>query len=141
MGFLFHFFIPCLLLFLVYAGWRSVVRVQERRAAWASGLTAQGRVVRAWVTTRIVNNVPRYTHWHEYDFTTVDDRAVRFSESGGPRDRAEGERVLVHYTRENPERATAGEPTPGRDSAVLTYVLIILGVGFLVTLWAGVTYW
>jgi hypothetical protein len=139
--FWFHLCIVFLLLLFAFSGWRAVVRVQERRAAWGSGLTAQARVVRAWVTTRMVNNVPQRTYWHEYAFTTVDDRAVTFKESGGPRDRAEGEQVLVYYTRENPERGTAGEPNPGRDAANTGCILVLLGVGFLVTLWAGVTYW
>ncbi|MGW0764041.1 hypothetical protein [Streptomyces sp. NPDC002676] len=65
---------------------------QQRRAAWESGLTAQARAIRAWTTTRTVNNVPQRVQWHEYDYTTVDGRAVRFKESGGPRHRAEGDR-------------------------------------------------
>ncbi|MEU2061752.1 DUF3592 domain-containing protein [Streptomyces sp. NPDC013455] len=103
-----------------------VRRTRQRLAAWDSGFTARARVVRAWATSQVVNNAARRVQWHEYDFTTHDGRAVRFKESGGPADRAVGEEVLVHYTPQRPDRATAAEPRPGRDLAVTVVWLAVL---------------
>jgi hypothetical protein len=71
------FFVLLIIGFAV-AGYAVVRRTLQRRAAWESGLTAPARVVRAWQTTQMVNNVPRRVQWHEYDYTTRDGRAVRF---------------------------------------------------------------
>ncbi|MFG2355944.1 hypothetical protein [Streptomyces sp. NPDC048521] len=122
------------------AVWSAVAlvrRTRQRRAAWESGLTAQARVVRAWSTTQLVNNVARRVQWHEYDFTTQDGRAVRFKESGGPRDRTEGHQVLVHYAPHEPDKATASEPRPGRDMAITVVWLVVLAACaiFLVHEW------
>jgi hypothetical protein len=125
--FLFHILMPLLIAFLLWAAYALVRRTKERRAAWESGLTAQAGVVRAWVTTQMVNNVLRRTQWHEYEFTTADGRAVRFKESGGPTGRAEGDRTLVYYVHDDPEKATAGEPSPGKDTAGA-----VIGVGIMV---------
>ncbi|MFI7504654.1 DUF3592 domain-containing protein [Streptomyces sp. NPDC049687] len=111
------------------AGYAIVRRTLQRRAAWESGLTAPARVVRAWQTTQIVNNTARLVYWHEYDYTTRDGRAVRFTEGGGPRDRGVGDEVRVHYTAEEPERATASVPQAGRDTASMVFGLVVLGGG------------
>ncbi|WP_432133204.1 MULTISPECIES: hypothetical protein [unclassified Streptomyces] len=103
-----------------------VRRTRQRRAAWESGLTARARVVRAWVTTQMVNNVARRVQWHEYDYTTHAGAAVRFKESGGPNGRAVGEEVLVYYAPDAPDRATASEPQPGKDTAAMIFWLVIL---------------
>lgn len=81
----FHILFPALILVLIWAGYAIVRRSNERQAAWRSGLTAQARVVRAYVTVQVVNNIARRIQWHEYDFTTADRRAIRFKESGGRR--------------------------------------------------------
>ena len=125
------FFVLLIIGFAV-AGYAVVRRTLQRRAAWESGLTAPARVVRAWQTTQMVNNVPRRVQWHEYDYTTRDGRAVRFKEGGGPHDREAGDEVLVHYTAEDPERATASAPQPGKDTASMVFALVILGAGIVV---------
>ncbi|MEU0002957.1 DUF3592 domain-containing protein [Streptomyces sp. NPDC006314] len=126
-----------LLGFAIWSAVALVRRTRQRRAAWQSGLTAQARVVRAWCTTQLVNNVARRVQWHEYDFTTHDGRVVRFKESGGPHDRAEGQQVLVHYARHEPDKATASEPQPGKDmaSTVVWLVLLAACAIFLVHEW------
>ncbi|MGW0997628.1 hypothetical protein [Streptomyces sp. NPDC002520] len=118
-----------------------VRRTRQRRAAWESGLTAQARVVRAWVTTQFVDNVARRVQWHEYDYTTQDGRAVRFKEAGGPRDRAEGELVLVYYSPHEPDRATAGEPQAGKDAAsTAVWLVLLVAAGiFLIYEWASLS--
>ncbi|MEU6283799.1 DUF3592 domain-containing protein [Streptomyces sp. NPDC047028] len=115
-----------LLALFVCAGVALVRRTRQRREAWASGMTAQARVVRAWAATRVVNNVAQRVQWHEYDYTTADGRAVRFKESGGPRDRATGHTVLVHYAPHAPERATASEPQPGKDMTTTVVWLAVM---------------
>ncbi|MEW2130259.1 hypothetical protein [Streptomyces sp. NPDC005435] len=130
------FFDLCMMLILVVLAAGAVAvarRARQRREAWASGLTAEARVIRAWVTTRMVNNVLHRVQWHEYVFTTADGRAVRFKESGGPRVRAEGDTVLIHYTAHAPDKATAGEPRPGAEAAGTTvWLLLFAGVAVLV---------
>ncbi|MGW0879494.1 DUF3592 domain-containing protein [Streptomyces sp. NPDC002671] len=133
MGAWFDIIMLLMLVIIVGAAVGLVRRTQQRRAAWESGLTAHARVIRAWTTTRTVNNVPQRVQWHEYDYTTVDGRAVRFKESGGPRHRAEGDLVPVYYAPHDPDKATAAEPQPGKDLAstvvwlgVLTAAAIVL---------------
>lgn len=135
----FDIVIPLLLAFLVWGGYALVRRTQERRAAWESGLTAQARVVRAWVTTQMVNNVARRVQWHEYDYTTGDGLAVRFKEGGGPRDREAGDEVLVYYTPDDPEKATASEPQPGKDTAGMVIGLFFIGAAVIVILYGWAT--
>ncbi|MFG2883883.1 hypothetical protein ACGFYV_16545 [Streptomyces sp. NPDC048297] len=137
MGAFFDICMLVLLGFLVASAVGLVRRTRQRRAAWESGLTAQARVVRAWVTTQFVDNVARRVQWHEYDYTTQDGRAVRFKEAGGPVDRAEGELVLVHYAAHEPDRATAGEPQVGKDAASTAVWLVGLAVAavILIYLW------
>ncbi len=115
-----------LLAIFVCCGVALVRRTRQRREAWASGMTAQARVLRAWVTTRMVNSVVQRVQWHEYDYTTADGRAVRFEESGGPRDQAAGDTVLVHYAPNAPERATTSEPQPGKDMTATAIWLAVM---------------
>ncbi|WP_460066080.1 hypothetical protein [Streptomyces sp. YKOK-I1] len=113
----------------VAAAYAIVRRTRQRRAAWESGLTAQARVVRQWRTTQVVNNVPRTTQWHEYTYTTADGRGVVFKEGGGPHTRETGDEVLVYYTAEDPEKATASAPQPGKDTASMAFALVLFGAG------------
>jgi len=130
--FVFHFLFPVFIVGGLWAAYAIVRRTKERRAAWESGLTAQGRVVKAWVTTQIVNDMPRRTQWHEYDFTTADGRAVRFKEPGGPRDLGEGDEALVYYTSEDPEKATGSEPRPGKDTAGMVFGVGVIGIAVVI---------
>ncbi|MYW21120.1 hypothetical protein GT045_17270 [Streptomyces sp. SID486] len=122
---------------LSWAAFAIVRRTRQRRSAWESGLTAQARVVRAWVTTQVVNNAVRRVQWHEYDFTTLSGGAVRFKEAGGPRERAVGDSVRVHYAPHEPDRATAAEPQPGKDvAAAAVWLTVIAGCAiYLVHEW------
>jgi hypothetical protein len=135
----FNILMPLMIALLVWGGYALVRRTKERRAAWESGLTAQARVVRAWATTQMVNNVARRVQWHEYDYTTGDRVAIRFKESGGPRDREAGDEVLVYYTPEDPEKATASEPQPGKDTAGMVFGLIFIGAAVIALLYAWTT--
>ncbi|MFF5189477.1 DUF3592 domain-containing protein [Streptomyces sp. NPDC000345] len=132
-------FFVLLIVGFVVAGYAIVRRTRQRRAAWESGLTAPGRVVRAWRTTQVVNNVARQVQWHEYDYTTRDGRAVRFKEGGGPRDRGAGDEAVVHYSPDDPERATAFAPQPGKDTAAMVFGLLVLGSGIAVMIHLLVT--
>ncbi|WP_375603579.1 DUF3592 domain-containing protein [Streptomyces sp. JHA26] len=127
MNALFHLTMVVLLVATVWSAVALVRRTRQRREAWESGLTAPARVVRAWATTQMVNNVARRVQWHEYDYTTRDGRAIRFKESGGPRDRAEGDTVPVHYSPQEPDKATAVAPQSGKDAAALVFWLLLLG--------------
>ncbi|MFH8733017.1 MULTISPECIES: DUF3592 domain-containing protein [unclassified Streptomyces] len=130
----FHILFPVLILVLVWAGYAIVRRSNERQAAWQSGLTARARVVRAYVTVQVVNNIARRIQWHEYDFTTADRRAIRFKESGGPPSRAAGDEAVVYYTVQQPDKATASEPSPGKDAFGMIFglVVIVATIGILI---------
>ncbi|MET7441689.1 hypothetical protein ACWERY_29585 [Streptomyces sp. NPDC004082] len=141
MDFVFHIVFPLLIVVLFWAAWAIVRRTRERRAAWESGLTARARVVRAWVTVRMVNNVPQRTQWHEYDFTTADGVAVRFKEAGGPASLDAGGEALVYYAGDEPDKATASEPRPGKDTFVTTVCLVVLGVAVVILTKVAVEYW
>ncbi|MFG2134198.1 DUF3592 domain-containing protein [Streptomyces sp. NPDC048751] len=136
---IFNIVMPLMIALLVWGGFALVRRTRERRAAWESGLTARARVVRAWATTQMVNNVARRVQWHEYDYTTGDGLAVRFKESGGPRDRAAGDEVLVYYVANDPEKATASAPQPGKDTAGTVFGLFFIGAAVIAILYAWAT--
>ncbi|QNS06036.1 hypothetical protein [Streptomyces xanthii] len=140
-GFVFHVLFPLLIALAVWAGWALVRRVRERRAAWGSGLTAQARVVDAYQRVQMVNGVARRIQWHEYDFTDQAGRAVRFKETGGPASRVAGDSTLVHYAAGEPERATASEPSPGKDLVGLVFGLGVFGVGAVILLDVTIEYW
>ena len=139
MNALFHLTMVVLLVATVWSAVALVRRTRQRREAWESGLTAPARVVRAWATTQMVNNVARRVQWHEYDYTTGDGLAVRFKESGGPRDRAAGDEVLVYYVANDPEKATASEPQPGKDMAGTVFGLFLIGAAVIGILYAWAT--
>ena len=132
MDVVFHLLFPLMIVLAIWAIYAIVRRSRERRSAWESGLTARARVVRAWVTVQMVNNVARRIQWHEYDFTTADGRAVRFKEAGGPRSREPGDETLVYYAGDEPDRATASEPQPGKDMFRTVLGVGILGVGIVI---------
>ncbi|WP_428954479.1 hypothetical protein [Streptomyces sp. cg35] len=140
-GFVFHICFPLLIVLLIWAAYAIVRRARERRAAWESGLTAQARVVAAYVRVQMVNNVARRIQWHEYDFTTEGGRAVRFKESGGPASRGRGDETLVYYVAADPEKATASEPQPGKDMFGTVFGLVVIAVGVIILAKVTVQYW
>ncbi|MFD6434188.1 hypothetical protein [Streptomyces venezuelae] len=141
MDFVFHVFFPLLIVLALWAVYAIVRRTRERRSAWESGLTAQARVVRAWITVQMVNNVARRIQWHEYDFTTTSGLAVRFKESGGPPSRGAGDETLVYYAAGEPDKATASEPSPGKDMFQTVLSLVIIGVGIIICAKVMIQYW
>ncbi|TQK42587.1 hypothetical protein FBY35_4013 [Streptomyces sp. SLBN-118] len=134
MGFVFHVLFPLIIIMLIWAAYTLIRRTRERRAAWESGLSARARVVRAYVRVRMVNNVARRIQYHEYDFVTADGRPVRFEEAGGPPSRGEGDETVVYYTSEQPEKATASEPVPGKDMTRAVLGVGVIGVGVVILL-------
>ncbi|MGW0903234.1 hypothetical protein [Streptomyces sp. NPDC002853] len=126
---------------MFWAAFAITRRTRQRRVAWESGLTAPARVVRAWVTVQMVNNVARRVQWHEYDFTTADGLAVRFKESGGPAGREPGVEALVYYAGDEPDQATASEPQPGKDTFATVLGLGVLGVGIVILIKVTIQYW
>ncbi|WP_409062290.1 hypothetical protein [Streptomyces sp. SYP-A7185] len=141
MDFVFHIFFPLLIVVMFWAAHAIVQRTRQRRAAWESGLTTQARVVRAWVTVQVVNNVARRIQWHEYDFTTAEGLAIRFTEAGGPANRTPDDETLVYYTNEEPDKATASEPQPGKDMFGAVFGLTCLTVGVVLLTGVMIQYW
>ncbi|MCX3063677.1 DUF3592 domain-containing protein [Streptomyces beihaiensis] len=105
----------------------AVRRHFELYAAWRSGLTAQGRCLRAYTTTR-GGDSPSTRRHHVYEFATRDGRAVRFDEAGGPATTVEGDAVVVYYTAARPERATAGRPRPVWNAVGVVAVVVFVGL-------------
>lgn len=141
MDFVFRIFFPLFIVLMFWAAYAIVRRTRQRRTAWESGLTAPARVVRAWVTVQMVNNVARRIQWHEYDFTTADGLAVRFKESGGPASREPGDEALVYYPGDEPDKATGCEPQPGKDTFGMVVGLGVLGVGVVILTKVMIQYW
>ncbi len=104
-------------------------RSREVGAAWSGGFTAEARCLRTYQTFDAAGGGHgRTTLHHVYEFTTREGPSVRFTESGGPVTTVEGDVVIVHYTAERPERATAHAPAPGRLAAGQGCAYAFLGV-------------
>ncbi|WP_327315302.1 DUF3592 domain-containing protein [Streptomyces sp. NBC_01235] len=124
-------------LFFLY---KALGRTRQVSAAWNSGITAEGRCLRAYTRTSGGGgdtSVSTTLH-HVYEFSTRDGRAFRFDEGGGPATIIEGDIVTVYYTPDRPEGATALTPRRGRLAAgtgclVAFFALFItFCVGFMV---------
>ncbi|WP_055623416.1 hypothetical protein [Streptomyces sp. JHA19] len=133
--------VPCLILAgVLFVGYRVTRRSGEIRAAWNSGLTAEGRCLRTFTTTygNGRDQVRTMLH-HVYEFTARDGRVVRFEEEGGPATTVEGDIVTVHYAEGARIVATARRPSRAGLAASTVGVLAILGVvaaicvGFMIT--------
>ncbi|MCS0606232.1 DUF3592 domain-containing protein [Streptomyces sp. LP11] len=114
-------------------GWAAVRLVRRARRisrTWSRGLTTQARCLRTYTTTRGGggDTSVRTTLHHVYEFTTLDGRTVRFEEGNGPATVLEGDLVTARYLPEQPERATALPPSPGRLAASTGAALVFLGV-------------
>ncbi|MFC7907734.1 hypothetical protein ACWDRX_00985 [Streptomyces nigra] len=134
--------VPCLILAgVLFVGYRVTRRSGEIRAAWNSGLTAEGRCLRTFTTTHGGGNDTSVhtTLHHVYEFTARDGRVVRFEEESGPATTVEGDIVTVHYAEGARIVATARRPSRGGLAASTVGVLAILGVvaaicvGFMIT--------
>ncbi|MFJ6928995.1 hypothetical protein ACIQUP_17050 [Streptomyces nigra] len=133
--------VPCLILAgVLFVGYRVTRRSGEIRAAWNSGLTAEGRCLRTFTTTygNGRDQVRTMLH-HVYEFTARDGRVVRFEEESGPATTVEGDIVTVHYAEGARIVATARRPSRAGLAASTVGVLAILGVvaaicvGFMIT--------
>ncbi|MFF2508303.1 DUF3592 domain-containing protein [Streptomyces sp. NPDC058067] len=121
-------FIAAVALFMAVTLTRRSMQV---RRAWASGLTAEARCLRAYTTTSRDSDGHRSTTQHHvYEFTPGGGQPVRFEEAYGPATTVQGDVVTVHYTADRPDRATAHAPTPVR--ATLTLLLLLGLLGFVV---------
>ncbi|MFI8298156.1 hypothetical protein ACIGCZ_19705 [Streptomyces nigra] len=133
--------VPCLILAIVlFFGYRVTRRSGEIRAAWNSGLTAEGHCLRTFTTTygNGRDQVRTMLH-HVYEFTARDGRVVRFEEEGGPATTVMGDVVTVYYTEGPRIAATASRPGRIRLAASTLGLLAILSaiavmcVTFMVT--------
>jgi hypothetical protein len=113
-------------LFAAYRVTRHWLRV---RAAWRSGLTAEGRCLKAYTRTSGGDGSQVHTTLHHvYEFTARDGRPVRFEEEGGRATVVEGDVVTVYYADGPHVRATARPPKPARQAATSLLLLAFLGV-------------
>jgi len=136
------YLVPSLILAVVLFGaYRVVRRSLQIRSAWSSGLTAEGRCLRMFTTTRggSGDTSVRTTLHHVYEFTARDGQTVRFEEEDGPATILEGDFVTVYYAEGRDVVATAKEPRRARLAASTGAILAFLGVvavfciGFMVT--------
>ncbi|MEU7043171.1 DUF3592 domain-containing protein [Streptomyces varsoviensis] len=125
--------IPALMACLALYG---IGRVAERRrrltTLWRTGLTAQGRCLRAYATSRGGDGGPAVLH-HVYEYRTRDGRPVRFEETGSPASVMAGDTLTVRYLPDQPEQATALQPdnsgmlrAAAASMAVLTALLAVI---------------
>ncbi|MGW0147028.1 DUF3592 domain-containing protein [Streptomyces sp. NPDC004822] len=123
--------VPCLVLGVaLFIGFRLTRRAWQIRAAWNSGLTAEGRCLRTFTTTHGgggETSVHTTLH-HVYEFTARDGRVVRFEEEDGPATTVVGDFVTVHYTEGARIAATARRPGRVRLAASTLGVLAVLAV-------------
>ncbi|MFE7166276.1 hypothetical protein [Streptomyces sp. NPDC057616] len=136
------YLVPSLILAVaLFIAYRVVRRWLQLRAAWHSGLTAQGRCLRMFTTTHGGGNdtsVSTTLH-HVYEFMTHDGRSVRFEEENGPATRLEGDLVTVYYTDGPSVVATAHEPGQRGQTVRAGFFLVFLTVvavfcvGFMTT--------
>ncbi|MFE6623190.1 hypothetical protein [Streptomyces sp. NPDC057740] len=138
----FFYVIPCLIMAVaLFMAYRVVYRSLQMRSAWNSGLTAQGRCLRAYTTVSGGgrDTAVSTTLHHVYEFTARDGRLVRFEEEGGPGTTVEGDLVTVYYAEGARVVATAHAPGRARQAAGALGMLVFLGVvvvfcfGFMVT--------
>ncbi|MGW5661781.1 hypothetical protein ACWEWG_17015 [Streptomyces sp. NPDC003758] len=123
-----------------FLGYRVVYRWLQIRSAWNSGLTAEGRCLKAYTTVhggRNDTSVRTALH-HVYEFTTRDGVGIRFEEEGGPGTTVEGDIVTVHYAEgRTGVVATARPPRRGRQAMATAGILgflcgiVVFCVGFM----------
>ncbi|MGH4032666.1 DUF3592 domain-containing protein [Actinomycetota bacterium Odt1-20B] len=117
----------------VFGAVKLLQRQGQIRSAWNSGLTAEGRCLRTYTTTRSHgdgnghHSVSTTLH-HVYEFATYDGRPVRFEEENGPATTVEGDFVTVYYTAERPDQATAHPPRPVAMTANTIVLLCFFGL-------------
>ncbi|WP_353942768.1 DUF3592 domain-containing protein [Streptomyces sp. HUAS MG91] len=92
-------------------------RALRIRRAWHGGRTSEARCLRVFTTTT-GGDSPTTHRSRVYEFTTREGRTVRITADGGPDTVLEGDIVMVRYSADAPEHATA-EP----------YRPVALGVG------------
>ncbi|GAB2845734.1 hypothetical protein GCM10027074_10720 [Streptomyces deserti] len=125
----------------IFMAYRVVRRWLQLRGAWNSGLTAEGRCLRAYSTVSggHGDTSVRTTLHHVYEFITHDGRVIRFEEEDGPATVVEGDYVTVYYTDCPQVVATAHAPSRVKQAAATFGILAFLGVvvvfcvGFVVT--------
>ncbi|MEH0544581.1 DUF3592 domain-containing protein [Streptomyces sp. B21-105] len=137
----FFYVVPSIVIaVMLFLAYKTLGRTRQVRAAWDSGVTAEGRCLRTYTRTSGGGgdtSVSTTLH-HVYEFTTRDGRAYRFDEGGGPGTVIEGDIVTVFYAPDHPEGATAQRPNRGRLAAgtgcllALCAVFIAFCIGFMV---------
>ncbi|MEZ0095439.1 hypothetical protein [Streptacidiphilus sp. EB129] len=109
-----------------------VLRMRRLRAAWNSGITAEGSCVAAYVVTTITTTRGQHgvssnssSAWHHvYEFTASDGQVRRFKEAGGPNTVVRGDRVVIRYPAGRPDRATGIPPSEQPKQLLLTAVAL-----------------
>ncbi|GAB2742492.1 hypothetical protein [Streptomyces bullii] len=114
----------------IFMAYRVVRRWLQVRGAWNSGLTAEGRCLRAFTTTHGGGHDTsvRTTLHHVYEFLTPDGRVIRFEEEDGPATVVEGDYVTVYYSDGRDVVATAHAPSRVKHAAATVGILAFLGV-------------
>lgn len=144
MDFAFYLIPTAMMALVAFFAYRVLRRWLRIRAAWNSGLTAEGRCLKAFTT--VSKSVGEHsgvhtTIHHVYEFMTQDGRAVRFEEENGPMTTVEGDSVTVYYTDGPDVVATAHAPGQRvRQAAASLGILAFLGVAFVFCVGFMITY-
>ena len=139
----FLYTVPVVIMAVVaFMAYRVLRRWLQIRSAWNSGLTAEGRCLKAFTTVSKGTGRSSAVHTtihHVYEFTTRDGRAIRFEEEDGPMTTVEGDFVTVYYAEGRTVVATAHEPGRVKHAVaaagLLAFfaVIFVFCVGFMVT--------
>ncbi|WP_149824741.1 DUF3592 domain-containing protein [Streptomyces tailanensis] len=143
MDFLFYLIPTVMIAFIAFWAYRVLRRWLQIRRAWNSGLTAEGRCLKAFTTVSKSMGEHSSVHTaihHVYEFKTHDGRPVRFEEEDGPMTTIEGDFVTVYYADGPNVVATAHEPGRLKQAAAGFGILAFLGVAFAFCVGFMVTY-
>ncbi|MGW0705134.1 hypothetical protein ACWD4G_04015 [Streptomyces sp. NPDC002643] len=143
MDFAFYLIPAVMMAVIAFMAYRITRRWFQIRSAWNSGLTAEGRCLKAFTTVSRGaghNSAVHSTIHHVYEFKTHDGRAVRFEEEYGPLTTVEGDFVTVYYTDGPHVVATAHAPGQRLKQAAASFGLLaflsvafVFCVGFMIT--------
>ncbi|MDH6130558.1 hypothetical protein [Kitasatospora sp. GP82] len=103
-----------------------VLRMRRLRAAWGSGITAEGRCVGVYVVTTVNSQSGTSgSAWHHiYEFTGPDGDLRRFKEVSGPATVVRGDRVVIRYPAGRPDQATAIPPDDQAKQLLITVCVL-----------------
>ncbi|WP_420033822.1 DUF3592 domain-containing protein [Streptomyces sp. cg28] len=101
------------------------------RRAWHGGRTSEARCLRV-LTSTTGGDSPTTYRSRVYEFTTREGRTVRITGNGGPDTVLEGDTVMVRYSADAPEHATAEPYRPVALAVVMGCIGLFMAAALTV---------